>query len=214
MNGLTVSLVGRHSHDYYQDSVTIWLSSLRRSHVPYNRNVTDWLRCFFHALTSSHWKMSWTAALWRSSRLIFSYFSGWHRIDSSLLFRQRVINAPSCLVSHYLANYSRVGFPSERNEHSWTLKFKQYSFHHISQVLRSPQGYSLFHQYTAFPTGYVSPAPFGFRWVGWPAGFLIWQLTLHALRALFHIAITWRTRLHFFVSIIVEYLNSQILQRL
>ena len=41
MNGLTVSLVGRNSYEYYWDSVTLWVSPLRQSHVPYNRNVID-----------------------------------------------------------------------------------------------------------------------------------------------------------------------------
>jgi len=34
VNGVTVSLVGRYPHDYYQDSVTIGVSPRRRSHVP------------------------------------------------------------------------------------------------------------------------------------------------------------------------------------
>ncbi len=39
-NGLTVSLVGRDSHDYYQDSVTIGVATRRPSRVPYRRNFT------------------------------------------------------------------------------------------------------------------------------------------------------------------------------
>ena len=38
---LPCSLVGRNSHDYYGDSVTIGLSSLRPSHVPSSSNVSS-----------------------------------------------------------------------------------------------------------------------------------------------------------------------------
>jgi hypothetical protein len=72
---------------------------------------------------------------------------------------------PACLVSRNLANYIWVGFPSEWAEHSRVLKFKQYSFHHINQVLQNPQGFSLFHQYSAFLTGCASPPSFDFRLV-------------------------------------------------
>ena len=37
--GVTVSLVGRHSHDYYQDSVTLGVSTRRPSRLPYAVNV-------------------------------------------------------------------------------------------------------------------------------------------------------------------------------
>jgi hypothetical protein len=41
VNGVTVSLVGRDSHDYYQDSVTIDVSVRRPSRIPYTMNVSS-----------------------------------------------------------------------------------------------------------------------------------------------------------------------------
>src|SRR6266511_218329 len=47
---LPFSLVGRHSHDYYWNSVTLGLASLRQSHVPSPGNVLERLRFPIHPL--------------------------------------------------------------------------------------------------------------------------------------------------------------------
>ena len=44
---------------------------------------------------------------------------------------------PFDLVSHDLANYRQVGFPSGWHEHPRTLEFRQSRFSHIGQVLRN-----------------------------------------------------------------------------
>jgi hypothetical protein len=50
VNGTTVSLVGRQSHDYYHDSVTLGLAPVRPSRVPSLRNVLVQLGLPTHAL--------------------------------------------------------------------------------------------------------------------------------------------------------------------
>ena len=113
MNGVTVSLVGRHSHDYYSDSVTIGLASRRSSRVPCERNVIDCCRCFTHALASPS----------SESGLEGNPSERW-RLPLSYLPRR----------------WYSTGFPHESIKLSWTLKFKQSSFHHDSRFLRSRLG--------------------------------------------------------------------------
>jgi hypothetical protein len=50
VTGVTVSLVGRNSHDYYWDSVTIGVSARRPSRFPYVTNAIDRRRNVTHAL--------------------------------------------------------------------------------------------------------------------------------------------------------------------
>jgi hypothetical protein len=51
--GVTVSLVGRDSRDYHQDSVTLWVAPRRPSRLPYAVNVIGCLRCVTHHLAST-----------------------------------------------------------------------------------------------------------------------------------------------------------------
>jgi len=45
--------------------------------------------------------------------------------------------ASNRLMSRQFISIYWIGFPHEWTQHYWTLKFRQYSFHHIDQVLRS-----------------------------------------------------------------------------
>ena len=49
--------MGRNSHDYNEDSVTIWVAPRRPSRIPVMLNVLDRLRDSIHALTSPRWRM-------------------------------------------------------------------------------------------------------------------------------------------------------------
>ena len=49
---------GRYSRDYYENSVTVGLSTCRRSHVPLRRNVLTRRRCPTHALQCARYASS------------------------------------------------------------------------------------------------------------------------------------------------------------
>jgi hypothetical protein len=113
VNGVAVSLDGRHSIDYYSDSVTIGVSLRRSSHVSCERNVRDGRRCVIHALPSP------------------SSESG---LEGNL-FKRRA----GFLLSLSRRWYS-TGFPTERVRHPWALTFTQSSVHHNRRFSRSRLG--------------------------------------------------------------------------
>ncbi len=147
VDGVTASLDGRHSIDYYSDSVTttIGLSTRRPSRVPYRRNIQTDVGAPFISLLLLIAECS-QCLLWQSIA---------DKVNRHNL-RKRVINNALRLGEH-----SPRQLPSGRlsltEQSPWTLEFKQSSLHHISQVLRSRLRYSLFHSSSALLTGCVSP---------------------------------------------------------
>ena len=108
------SLDGRHAVDYYEDSVTVGLAPRRRSRVPFSTERVE------HDVGAPFIPLN---------RFVIDRLSG-EGYDA------RKSNAPLLTASPVDAVATSVRF------HRWGLGFRQCSFHHIAQVLQSPNPYT------------------------------------------------------------------------